>query len=784
MKQKIALAMIVKGSAEEADSLRRCLNLTHESVDGIFITITQPSKEVEEVCNDFGAVVSHFAWVNDFAAARNFNFAQVTKDFTHILWLDADDGLRGSEKLRDIIKAEPDADSFILNYMYAFDEYKNPVVVHMKTQMVKNNDCVKWVGNVHEDLMPLRVVKPFFIKDVERIHLSTGNRIEVSKERNLAIAEEQVKKTSDDPRSWWNLGNALRAKDRYAEAIVALDTFLTQSLSDDEKYIARLRRAECYWAMGEKFKAIDEARYAIGTKPEYPDAYNMLGALYLETQQNENAAKTYLQGITKKPPYYSILVYNPRDYDYVPLKNLAKAYFNLSRPDLALPCLEGCLKIMPEDEESKRIVKLLKKETKVFEAAVKTAVRLGKIQDKKELKKELEALSEELKSHPAIVNIRNVNFTKTESSGKDLVFYCGNTGETWNPDTAQTKGIGGSEEAVIWITKLLAKQGWNIEVYANCGTEEKVYDGVKWKPYWTFNYRDKQDAVIIWRHPQILKWEINSPVIYVDMHDVISAGEFTPERLKKITKIFVKSEFHRSLFPEVPDEKFVIAPNGIDSELFSAILARIPQRDPMLMVNTSSPDRSLSALLDCYAEVKKQVPEAKLVWCYGWQGFDLKASNPRYSALKSELQARMKELGVEDLGRLSHDAVAQLYLKANILAYPSEFAEIDCISLSKGLAAGAIPLTTDFAAMGEKKGHGGVFIHSQKTKDDWAQPYQVDFSMSDAKMKEQWIERAVHFLKHPPTEDQRKSMREWAQFAYDWERVAFIWNQQLTEDIK
>jgi hypothetical protein len=157
---KLALALIVKGSPKEAIALRRCLSFIHKDVDGIFITITQPSKEVEAVCKEYNATVSHFDWCNDFSKARNFNFSQVPKDFTHILWLDADDGLRGAEYLRLILKQNPDVDSFILNYLYAFDENKNPVVVHMKTQIVKNDGCVKWVGAIHEDLQPTRDFRP------------------------------------------------------------------------------------------------------------------------------------------------------------------------------------------------------------------------------------------------------------------------------------------------------------------------------------------------------------------------------------------------------------------------------------------------------------------------------------------------------------------------------------------------------------------------------------------------------------------------------------------------
>src|SRR5208283_5198434 len=121
----------------------------------------------------------------------------------------------------------------------------------------------------------------------------------------------------------------------------------------------------------------------------------------------------------------------------------------------------------------------------------------------------------------------------------------------------------------------------------------------------------------------------------------------------------------------------------------------------------------------------------------------------------------------------------QLYHEANIFAYPSEFAEIDCISLSKAMAAGAIPVTTDFAAMGEKSQHGGVFLHSKKTKDNWAQPYQFHFEMTDPEQKIQFIHEAVKLLLNPPNEEARVSMREWARFTFDWNKIAGSWDSAL-----
>lgn len=227
--------------------------------------------------------------------------------------------------------------------------------------------------------------------------------------------------------------------------------------------------------------------------------------------------------------------------------------------------------------------------------------------------------------------------------------------------------------------------------------------------------------------------------------------------MKKIYKIFVKSKFHRSLYPNIPDDKFVVLPNGIDPTVFDGI----GKRDPRLLINTSSADRSLETFLDCFEDIKKQVPDTKAVWAYGWGVWDhTHSSDMKKMEWKAMIQARMKELGVTEAGRLSHSGIASLYLKANIFGYPSEFAEIDCISLSKAMAGGAIPITTDFAAMGEKAKHGGVFIHSEKTKDDWARPYQFHFEMTGEAQKKQFVDEAVKFLLNPPSEKAREDMRE------------------------
>ncbi len=424
---KIALCLIVKSTDAEAGLLAQCLGSIARYVDGIFITITGQNEKVKRVAEMFEAKVSYFEWVNDFSKARNFNFAQVPKDYDFIMWCDADDRIRGAEKLKPTLEEHKNIDAFTMMYLYAFDEWKNPTVVHQKTQIVKNDNSVEWVGALHEDFKALRHVETFHLKGIERLHLTLPERTESAKWRNLDIAKNELVLKPNDPRSYWNLANAEKAVGHNQESIKAFDEFLKRSDSDDEKYITRLRRAECYWVMGEKIQAIDEARYAIGTKPNFPDGYHLLGSLYFDTEQFEQARDAYLMGLTMRPPYYSIIVYNPRDYDYQPLLNLAKTYIRLSLPQMALPCLEACLKIVPQDKYLAGLFKIIKTEAVKIEAVIKLVAKLRKIKDKNKLKKQFNLIPLEMKSHPLVFNLRNINLIKDVSIGNELVIFCGYT---------------------------------------------------------------------------------------------------------------------------------------------------------------------------------------------------------------------------------------------------------------------------------------------------------------------------------------------------------------------
>jgi tetratricopeptide (TPR) repeat protein len=85
-KIKLSLVLIAKN---EARCLARCLKSVRTIADETIVTDTGSTDDTVEIAGEYGATVSHFDWINDFAAARNFALAQAAGEW--LLVLDADE---------------------------------------------------------------------------------------------------------------------------------------------------------------------------------------------------------------------------------------------------------------------------------------------------------------------------------------------------------------------------------------------------------------------------------------------------------------------------------------------------------------------------------------------------------------------------------------------------------------------------------------------------------------------------------------------------------------------
>ena len=81
---------------------------------------------------------------------------------------------------------------------------------------------------------------------------------------------------------------------------------------------------------------------------------------------------------------------------------------------------------------------------------------------------------------------------------RSIIWYCGNSQEPWSPLSLE-KGVAGAQTAVIYLSREWAKSGHNVQVYNNCGSEEGIYDGVKYINFNKLNKDEEFDILIIWR---------------------------------------------------------------------------------------------------------------------------------------------------------------------------------------------------------------------------------------------------------------------------------------------
>jgi tetratricopeptide (TPR) repeat protein len=293
------------------------------------------------VVKKYNGVISHFTWINDFAAARNFNFAQV-KDEDWILWLDADDVVRNPKILYTM---DYTLDAIILPYEYSYDQFGNCVTVHGKTRLIQNNGKFEWIGAVHEDIRAMTTYNIGYTNKMTIEHRTSTERVADGTKRNLDIATEEMERRPDEPRSYWLMANAQMMASDIKGAISNYLQFLTMSNSKMDKILAWMRLAEAYIAekdLKTAFTAAKEGMILDGSNPE--PWFKMADISYMQGKWRH--AKEFCTNALRCTPD-ELLPRNALDKEFnIPLLK-AKACVELMEDEEAIKLLKACYKVRP-----------------------------------------------------------------------------------------------------------------------------------------------------------------------------------------------------------------------------------------------------------------------------------------------------------------------------------------------------------------------------------------------------------------------------------------------------
>lgn len=171
--------------------------------------------------------------------------------------------------------------------------------------------------------------------------------------------------------------------------------------------------------------------------------------------------------------------------------------------------------------------------------------------------------------------------------------------------------------------------------------------------------------------------------------------------------------------------------------------------------------RGLECLLGMWPRIRAAVPDATLDVYYGWESWvGLEGEDDFYHRMEA-LFEELKTHGVTVHGRVSHTELAKAMSGIQVWAYPTEFAEIHCITALKAQEAGCYPVVTNVAALNETV-QSGVKIATKKI-------------YTDEYKQEKFIEAVVDAL---------KNNREGTPVAEtDWADVARTWDTYIVDEL-
>jgi glycosyltransferase involved in cell wall biosynthesis len=751
----IALHIIAKKNEED---LKRIIRDYGKYFDQIDIAIDQDLD-----CKIYGANVYKYEWDEkeknrnypSFDKKRNFLVSKCTCDY--YLRLDTDDELPEPEKIKGLVDkmAKTKVDVLAVYYDYAKDKYGNSHASHYRETIIANNGKYHWNKAIHENIIPNEGGKPNIAieKNFKIIHLVDKEHFAESQERNLKFLFEEYEETKDnpDPRTLAYLGRSLYPLGYLNEAKKFLEMHIKMSGWDEDRYMSWVLLADVYNDLKKPDTAIGCCQEALHERPDFPEAYLKLHELYYQQKQWNKAIHWGKLGMaTKRPDSFTLI--DESAYTWRPSLSMAYCYLMLDDAETANKFFQVVKKYNPNAE-------WIKEGEKTFEEALINKqyiehfawlVQFLKDKDATKIPVIFNTIPTEYRSNEVLARLKNISLPPNVWDKKSVVIFCGQAWEDWSP-TSVISGIGGSEEAVIYLSQELAKIGWNVTVFNSCGDMEGEYDGVTYRPYYEFNPLDTFNVLVSWRNNIFNYYSLIANKKLLWLHDVPYE-----EQIKKginLDKIFVLSQFHKSLLKDVPEEKICVSANGINLKDFEV---NLQERNPKRMIYTSSYDRGIEYLLERWEDVRKEVPEAELHLFYGWDTYNkMLEKGARSPEFKDRMVKLMSQEGIVEHGRIGHKELVKELQKSWFWVYPSHFEEISCISAMKAQSAGCYPVCTDYAALKETVKGGAIITGSCRNE----------------AVLDNYIKMLVSCLKSNPVINIDKNQFGWDKVAQQWTEV-------------
>jgi glycosyltransferase involved in cell wall biosynthesis len=220
MKAKVSLTMIVRN---EEQNLPRCLESVRGLFDEIVVVDTGSTDRTKEIAAGFGARLVDFAWIDDFAAARNVALGHATGSYA--FWLDADDVIEPPErqKLEALLRTlRPHGnDAYVVRCVC--DTSDGGQLVVDQPRLFPRREGIRWERRIHEVInaaLDRAGIKTIWT-DIAVRHTGYADPVihEQKRQRNLIPLYRELAERPDDLFVYYYLGTLAFERKQWQEAL-------------------------------------------------------------------------------------------------------------------------------------------------------------------------------------------------------------------------------------------------------------------------------------------------------------------------------------------------------------------------------------------------------------------------------------------------------------------------------------------------------------------------------------------------------------------------------------
>lgn len=334
----VSLCMIVKN---EEEVLARCLQSAAAAVEEIVIVDTGSTDATKEIARQFTDRVYDFAWIDDFAAARNFSFSKANMDYC--LWLDADDVLEDPAGLA-LLKKDLDCDVVMMRYHTTFDTAGNPAFSYYRERLIRRAAGLRWAGAVHEAIPPKGKI---LYSELAVLHRKEKP---ADPDRNLRIYEKELAAGMVlSPRDQFYYARELSYHNRDAEAIPLLEQMVQAGEGWLENRLEACRLlAQCYQRADEPQKAVEALLRSLAWDAPRAEICCDLGDHFLERNELTTAVFWYETAVSRPRRDQRGGFVLPDRYGFYPALQLCVCHDRLGHTAKAAAWNEFAATLQPE----------------------------------------------------------------------------------------------------------------------------------------------------------------------------------------------------------------------------------------------------------------------------------------------------------------------------------------------------------------------------------------------------------------------------------------------------